>query len=225
MRRLVLAFAALAGLAAAQEATPPAVRITAPDGGVLGERAVTVQGTIGDASALRATIVVNGSAADFDVSGGSFSYQLVLAPGPNRILVVAENAAGVGRDAVTVHSVVPDRDVKVVMTWDTATDIDLHVVDPNGEECFYSSSETKIGGQLDHDDTDGFGPETFLLSNAIEGAYTVKTKYYGGEGGQTLVKITVVLFEGTPEESRRDHYRLLTRAGEFVEVCSFSVSR
>ncbi len=221
-RHLVLAILAAPSAAMAQA---PAVHIASPDGGVLAERSVTVQGTIGDASVSRATIVVNGSAADFDVAGGSFSYQLILAPGVNRILVVAENAAGVGRDAVTVHSVVPDRDVKVVMTWDTATDIDLHVVDPNGEECFYSSSETKIGGQLDHDDTDGFGPETFLLSNAIEGIYTVKTKYYGGEGGQTLVKITVVLFEGTPEESRRDHYRLLTRAGEFVEVCSFPVSR
>lgn len=227
MHGVVMMMAAvwLGGIASAAEKTKPTVTITAPAGGQSSERMVKVTGTISDAAIARGTIVINGSANEFDTRGGRFEYSVVLAPGENVISIVAENDAGVGRDAVVVYSNVPRRDVKVVMTWDTPTDIDLHVIDPNKEECFYSSKETKIGGQLDHDDTDGFGPETFMLSNAIEGTYVVKTKYYGGSAGQTRVKITVILFEGTPKEERKDYYRLLTRAGEFVEVCSFEVKR
>ncbi|MBI4612072.1 MAG: DUF2135 domain-containing protein [Planctomycetes bacterium] len=220
---LLAILASLCPALRAEERPFPTVRIATPKGGVSSERAVTVTGTIADPAISRATIVVNGSANPFDVSNGSFSYLLILAPGDNLIQVVAENETGVGRDAVAIHSVVPKRDVKVVMTWDTPTDIDLHVIDPAGEECFYSSPQSKIGGQLDHDDTDGFGPETFLLSNAIDGTYIVKTKYYGGEGGQTLVVISVILFEGTPDEHREEYRRLLTSEGEFVEVCAFHV--
>ena len=203
---------------------PPVVRITT-NGGQFSERIVNVTGTISDRSITRAWIVINSSANPFDVAEGNFSYSVVLSPGENSIQVIAENRDGVGSDCVSIYSIVPKRDVKVVMTWDTPTDIDLHVVDPSGEETYYSSKESKIGGQLDRDDTDGFGPETFMLSNAIGGKYIVKTKYYGGSGGQTRVKITAVLFEGTPKESRNDYYRLLTSNGEFVEVCSFSVKR
>lgn len=212
-------------LAAQEQGRVPVVRISGPQGGQSSERMVNVAGTVSDPDVKRVYIVINSSANMFDVSGGNFSYPIVLSPGENTIQIIAENEFGVGRDTVVLYSNVPKRDVKVVMTWDTPTDIDLHVVDPNGEETFYSSKESKIGGQLDHDDTDGFGPETFMLSNAVEGKYTVKAKYYGGHAGQTRVKISVVLFEGTPEESRQDYFRMLTRASEFAEICSFTAQR
>lgn len=203
----------------------PVVIISSPAGGQSSERIVNVTGTVSDTKIGRAHIVINSSANMFDVRDGNFSYSLVLAPGENVIQVIAENQYGTGSDTIVIYSKVPKRDVKVVMTWDTPTDIDLHVIDPHQEETFYSSKESKIGGQLDRDDTDGFGPETFTLSNAIEGSYIVKTKYYGGSAGQTLVKITVILFEGTPRESRENYFRILTTASEFVEVCSFVVQR
>lgn len=208
-----------------QKPTPPIVTIAKPAGGQSSKRMISVTGNISDTSIKRAYIVINSSANLFDVAGGTFSYSVVLAPGENVIQVIAENKHGVGRDVVVVYSQVPKRDVKVVMTWDTATDIDLHVIDPNGQDTYYSSKESKIGGRLDHDDTNGFGPETFMLSNAIEGKYIVKSKYYGGKKGQTRVKITVILFEGTPKESRKDYFRLLTKSSEFVEVCSFFIKR
>jgi uncharacterized protein YfaP (DUF2135 family) len=212
-------------IASEQEKSTPKVVISSPAGGQSSERMIKVTGTISDTEIQKAYIVVNSSAYLFDVSGGNFSYDLILAPGENIIQVIAENEEGIGQDSLIVYSQVPKVDVKVVMTWDTATDIDLHVIDPSGEETYYSSKESKIGGKLDRDDTDGFGPETFTLSNAMDGKYIVKTKYYGGSQGQTLVKITVVLFEGTPNESRQDYFRILTKASEFVEVCSFFVQQ
>ena len=203
----------------------PVVNILNPIGGQTSKRSLQVNGTISDPQIKRAIIIINGSANEFDVQNGRFSYFVVLAPGENLIQIVAENAFGVGRDNVCLFASVPKRDVKIVMTWDTATDIDLHVIDPTGEECYYQKRKTKSGGMLDKDDTDGFGPETFLMSNAIFGKYIVKVKYYGGKKGQTRVAIQSVLFEGTAKEQRKTYYRLLTKSGEFSEVCSFFVQK
>lgn len=207
------------------ETQVPKVKITDPAGGQCSKRIVIIKGTISDTTITRAYIVINSSSNLFDVKNGIFSYSVVLAPGENIIQIIAENKHGIGRDSIAIYSQVTKRDVKIIMTWDTATDIDLHVIDPAGEETYYSSKESKIGGHLDHDDTDGFGPETFMLSNAIDGKYIVKSKYYGGSNGQTRVKITIVLFEGTSKESRKDYYRLLSKKSEFVEVTSFLVQQ
>jgi hypothetical protein len=70
-------------------------------------------------------------------------------------------------------------DIRVVINWNMDnTDIDLHVKDPNGEECYYSRRETKIGGRISTDNTSGYGPEQFLLKKAVKGRYQVYVNYY-----------------------------------------------
>jgi TonB family protein len=70
-------------------------------------------------------------------------------------------------------------DIRVVVNWNmNNTDIDLHVKDPNNEECFYRNHETKIGGRISADNTGGYGPEQFLLKNALKGKYRVYVNYY-----------------------------------------------
>jgi len=73
------------------------------------------------------------------------------------------------------------KDLVVVMSWDTnGTDIDLHVTEPCGEECFYSHRTTASGGALDHDNTTGLGPETYALRRAKPGKYKIDVDYFGG---------------------------------------------
>ena len=98
-------------------------------------------------------------------------------------------------------------DIRVTLTWDGGplTDVDLHVTDPNGEECDYTNMTTAIGGELDVDDVDGYGPENFTLSRgeAIDGDYLIEVNYYDDEGtpGEPIdAKIVVHLNEGTPDE-------------------------
>jgi hypothetical protein len=42
-------------------------------------------------------------------------------------------------------------DVRATLTWQDDADLDLHVIDPAGEEIYYSSTSSSTGGQLDLD--------------------------------------------------------------------------
>jgi uncharacterized protein YfaP (DUF2135 family) len=148
----------------------PVVKITNPRGGWTSERIIDVKGTVSDANITRLTLVVNGVPMTIRASGGSFTSKLVLSPGANTIQAIASNAAGVGRDAVSTYAKVPAKDMKITLTWDTdRTDIDMHVTDPAKEECYYQHKSTKMGGNLDVDVQNGFGPETFTLAHAVRG--------------------------------------------------------
>ena len=46
-------------------------------------------------------------------------------------------------------------DVQVTLSWFTGEDLDLHVIDPNGDEVSFSNPSVPSGGQLDQDDTAG----------------------------------------------------------------------
>ena len=41
--------------------------------------------------------------------------------------------------------------LQVTVSWDTRADVDLHVVEPSGEEIFYDNSRSDMGGMLDLD--------------------------------------------------------------------------
>ena len=85
-------------------------------------------------------------------------------------------------------------DVVVTMMWNTdQTDVDLHVIEPSGEECFYQHKSTKSGGQITRDITDGFGPEMYTLANAPDGEYQVLVKYYSSNLNRTDLRSKVYL--------------------------------
>ncbi len=71
-------------------------------------------------------------------------------------------------------------DIRVIMNWNQMdVDLDLHVIEPTNEECYYSHTATQIGGRFSKDFTEGYGPEQYILRNAVKGKYQIKTDYYG----------------------------------------------
>ena len=71
-------------------------------------------------------------------------------------------------------------DVRVVLAWDADnTDVDLHVIDPNGEEVFYGHNLSYQGGAITRDATGGYGPEEFALRVAKPGKYRVEANFFG----------------------------------------------
>lgn len=96
-------------------------------------------------------------------------------------------------------------DLLVSITWNTdGTDVDLHVIEPGGEECYYSHPETEIGGKLTQDVTQGYGPEMYLLPEAKPGEYTIRAKYFASDAKRaetrTKVQATIYRYWGTKKE-------------------------
>ena len=88
-------------------------------------------------------------------------------------------------------------DVQVTLTWQKSIDLDLHVVDPGGNEIYYAVSTSPTGGQLDRDNQCSdmlvgrpeniFWPE----GGAPSGKYTILVNYYGSCADSGSVSYTV----------------------------------
>ena len=98
--------------------------------------------------------------------------------------------------------------LRIVMSWDAdETDIDLHVLEPNGEECYYGHRRTAEGGFVSEDVTTGYGPEEYLKKELEEGTYKVLSNYFASHQtaltGATTVTATVYTDWGTAQEKRQ----------------------
>ncbi len=103
-------------------------------------------------------------------------------------------------------------DIVAVMSWNTdKTDIDLHVEEPGQQRVSYNSRSTFRGGNLDHDNTSGYGPETYTLRHAPAGRYIIKVHYYSGQP-PTDVTINVTRRKGGAEETTQTFHVHLEKA-------------
>lgn len=85
--------------------------------------------------------------------------------------------------------------LRITLGWETdANDVDLHVVDPSGEECFYSHKNNASGLELYSDQTQGLGPEVIRCDKALTGAYHVGVKYFSA-GPMGVSRGVVVVFK------------------------------
>lgn len=224
---LVAAVAAMALLAAgrgsASEPSGPArVTITAPLGGQTTSRVVQIAGRVENLAIERLTLVVNGIPMSVPVSGGTFTQPQVLSPGVNSIRAFTEVEGATIEDATTLYASVPAKDLRVTLTWDTnGTDVDLWLTGPDGEKILYSHRQGKAGGVLDTDVTTGFGPETYTQARLERGTYKIEAHAYRIER-PTRVEVTVVRYEGTPDESRRTFRGVLLKTNDVLAVGEFT---
>lgn len=134
--------------------------------------------------------------------------------------------------------------LRVLLTWDSdGTDLDLHVITPDGAHIWYGDRVAPNGAVLDVDVTTGYGPEIFAMPAPIKGQYQVYLNYYGGgyrsvsddeegdgesSGGQdavqalTTAQVTVITEEGTPSEKMETFVVPMRAVGELTLVKSFS---
>jgi uncharacterized protein YfaP (DUF2135 family) len=115
--------------------------------------------------------------------------------------------------------------LRVVLSWDSdSTDLDLHVVSPDGAHVFYGQRVAANGAALDVDVTTGYGPEIYASPAPPAGIHHVYVNYYGAgrERGQlTTAQIAVVQDEGTPREKQQVFRVPLRKPGELTHVHSF----
>lgn len=125
--------------------------------------------------------------------------------------------------------------LRVLLAWDSdGTDLDLHLVTPDGAHIWYGDRVAPNGAALDVDVTTGYGPEIFAMPAPIKGQYLVYVNYYGGgyrsddEGQEdavqplTTAQVTVITEEGTPDEKMETFLVPMRAVGELTLVKGFS---
>lgn len=196
------------------------INITLPKGGFTTQRIQKIEGTITGYSGNDARIVINGIPQVLPLHNNKFSVFTVIAPGANKIEIIA----GETKKSVSFFADVPKKDVKIVLIWDSKTDVDLWVIDPKGEKCYFSQPMTKSGGNLDMDNTSGYGPETFTMEKALPGPYSVQVQYFSSNDSPvTRVDVYMILYEGTPKEERRHFEFVMTKEHQVYHIASFTI--
>jgi len=104
------------------------------------------------------------------------------------------------------HSENAKYDLRIVLDWNRENaDLDLQVIDPQLEMCFYSYPKTQIGGNLTPDVQTTFGPEEYTLRNARAGDYYVRISYDNAlekNESPTFIKMTTFKNFGKPNEMK-----------------------
>jgi tetratricopeptide (TPR) repeat protein len=116
-----------------------------------------------------------------------------------------------------------DVDVRIILSWDADnTDIDIHVLEPNGEEAYYQNRRTASGGFVSQDITTGYGPEEYLQLKGQTGVYKVLTHYFGSSQqrltGPATATATVYTNWARPGEKRQILSLRLDKPKEKVTV-------
>jgi hypothetical protein len=94
-------------------------------------------------------------------------------------------------------------DVQVSVAWNTAADVDLHVVDPTGEEIYWGSRTSASGGELDLDSNAGCGTDqprnentVWPVNGAPAGTYVVRLDYWDACGAELTDYVVTVWVKG-----------------------------
>lgn len=95
-------------------------------------------------------------------------------------------------------------DVQINITWNSAADVDLHVVDPLGEEAFYGHKILVSGGTLDLDSNAGCGSDGPRAENvfwstgliAPRGEYVVRVNYWSACSAQRTEYVVTINAKG-----------------------------
>lgn len=88
--------------------------------------------------------------------------------------------------------------LRATLSWNGQGDLDLHMANPIGQECFFGNSP--IGGmELDADNVFGYGPETISVVSPQTGLYTVTVENFSGTLGLTAT-VKVFRYNATNDQ-------------------------
>jgi hypothetical protein len=107
-------------------------------------------------------------------------------------------------------------DPQFTLIWNTdGVDLDLHVIEPGGKEIYWEDPKGKQGGELDVDNTKGFGPENIYWLVESKGPGSEKVKGFGPPG---VYKWFVVYWGGFGGFARPTHWQVRVKHAGKVSV-------
>ena len=107
---------------------------------------------------------------------------------------IEQRAAKLGVDLARTDA------LRVTLAWETdANDVDLHVIDPKGDEVYYARKSVRSGLELYEDITRGFGPEVARSEKTRSGTYRVGVNYFSA-GPMGVSRGIVIVYVGNAAE-------------------------
>ncbi len=171
------------------------------------------------------TLIVNGIAMPLPVKQGKFARQYSFGSGSNYVeLRDPDRKFQSNSQFFEAYSGRSESRIRIVLSWEADnTDLDLHVVTPDGQHAYYSNRVLKNGGALDVDVTTGYGPEIFASAAPIEGTYLVYVNYYGSRSEKDMftAKVTTITSENTLDEKVESVVVPMRKPGELMLVHTF----
>ena len=141
---------------------------------------------------------VQGAAGYYELKGiGAASQQQIIVslsqttPTSFSFLVAGGSGDAVGSTTSLPVTLTPvgTGDIQITLTWDVDSDVDLHVLDPNGEEIYYGHPSSASGGKLDLDSNAGCDLDhkraeniTWPTGTAPQGWYIILIDYWDACG-------------------------------------------
>jgi uncharacterized protein YfaP (DUF2135 family) len=173
-----------------------------------------------------ATLVVNGVSMPVELDeNGQFQRPYSFTSGSNGVEVRAPDGKGRARaQFYDNYRGKTQPQLRIVLSWDTpGTDLDLHVVSPDGAHAWWGGRVTGNGGALDVDVTTGYGPEIYSSAAPPPGTYHIYVNYYGGGGTSvlTVAQVAIISHEGTTREKQQVFQIPMRAPGELTLVKSF----
>ncbi|MBY0415795.1 MAG: DUF2135 domain-containing protein [Bdellovibrionales bacterium] len=173
-------------------------------------------------------LIVNGIDMPLVVTGNEFSKSYIFGPGSNNVEVRSPDKKTRSRvQFFEGNSDVLQPRLSVILSWDANnTDLDLHVITPDGQHAWYGDRVLKNGGALDIDVTTGYGPEIFSMAAPVKGTYLVYVNYYGSRTENEIinVQVTTVTEQNTINEKKETRVMPMRKPGELNFVGSFIVN-
>ena len=150
-----------------------------------------------------------------------YVYRTILNKSSQRSVEITDRARELGIDLKRRDS------LRVTLAWETdANDVDLHVVDPAGEECFYAHKDNRSGLGLYQDITQGLGPEVIRTSEITRGTYHVGVRYFAAGPMGVSRGIVVIMRDrgnGRDPEVEVEPFRLVQGGGDVRYVAAVEV--
>jgi hypothetical protein len=94
--------------------------------------------------------------------------------------------------------------ITVTLTWGAEPDVDLHIIEPNGNQVYYGNM-SGLCGYLDLDDITSYGPEHYYVScgGIREGTFKIGVNYFRGYSPE-VAQIQVSTSDGITRTFRQD---------------------
>ena len=116
--------------------------------------------------------------------------------------------------------------LRVTLAWETdANDVDLHLIDPSGTECYYGHKENPSGIELYEDITQGLGPEVIRGARVEHGVYRIGVRYFAaGPMGVSRGIVVILRDDGQRQPSIEIvPFRLVEGGGDIRHIADVSV--